>query len=121
MVTTARELCSILGAVAYWSPAVPLPVVLFKPLWLNTKEGIPFTEEMTDRALDFWRKRETLHRMVIAGQLRDLPGYTAECRRLEESWIGMAESLDAGPQEVEERKRIMDLAWEQEEEPSTGP
>jgi len=115
--TTGSYVASLGSSCTYWVTGSSTPCLsLFKPLWLNTKEGIPFAENETERAVAFWRKREVLHRMVIAGQLRDLAGYTAECRRLEELWIGMAESLDAGPQEVEERKKLMDLAWEQEEE-----
>ncbi len=115
--TTGSYVVSLGSSCTYWVTGSSTPCLsIFKPLWLNTKEGIPFAEEETDRALDFWRKREFLHRMVIADQLRDLPGYMAECRRLEESWLGMVDSLDGGPEGAAERKRIMDLAWEQEEE-----
>lgn len=101
----------------YWVTGSSTPCLsLFKPLWLNTGEGIPFTEEETDRALDFWRKREMLHRMVIAHQLRDLPGYLAERDRLEESWMQMTDSVDKGSDGQAEMKRITHLAWEQEDD-----
>ena len=115
--TTGSYVVTLGDRCTYWVTGSSTPCLsLFKPLWLNTKEGIPFGEEETEKAQEFWRKRELLHRMVIAHQLQDLPGYLAERDRLEESWMKMVDSVDQGPDGISEMKRIMDLAWEQEDE-----
>ncbi|MGE5544926.1 MAG: carcinine hydrolase/isopenicillin-N N-acyltransferase family protein [Bacillota bacterium] len=115
--TTGSYVASLGSNCTYWVTGSSTPCLsLFKPLWLNIKEGIPFTEEKTDRALDFWRKREMLHRMVIAHQLQSLAEYLAERDRLEESWMRMVDSMDQDPGSYSEMKRIMELAWEQEED-----
>lgn len=115
--TTGSYVASLGNPCTYWVTGSSTPcLALFKPLWLNVKEGIPFGEEETDMALEFWRKRELLHRMVIAHQLQDLQGYRTERDRLEESWMEMVDSLDDAADRNSEMKRIMDLAWEQEGE-----
>lgn len=115
--TTGSYVASLGSICTYWVTGSSTPCLsLFKPLWFNIKEGTPFDESETDRALEFWRKRERLHRMVIAHQLQDLPEYLAERNRLEESWIRMVDSMDQGSDDYVEMKRIMDLAWEQEDD-----
>lgn len=115
--TTGSYVASLGSICTYWVTGSSTPCLsLFKPLWFNIKEGTPFDVSETDRALEFWRKRERLHRMVIAHQLQDLPEYLAERNRLEESWIRMVDSMDQGSDDYVEMKRIMDLAWEQEDD-----
>lgn len=112
--TTGSYIASLDKSCTYWVTGSSTPCLsLFKPLWLNTREGIPFSEEESDLALEFWRKREILHRMVIAGQVRNLPHYLEERDRLENSWIDMVNSIK-GQDEPAEMKRIMDLAWQEE-------
>lgn len=115
--TTGSYVASLGSNCTYWVTGSSTPCLsLFKPLWLNTREGIPFSEEESATALEFWKKRESLHRMVIAHQLRDLPKYLEERDRLEESWMSMVDSIDKDQDERAEMKRIMDIAWEQEED-----
>jgi hypothetical protein len=52
--------------------------------------------------------------MVVARQLRDLPGYIKERDRLEQSWLDRVDFLERD--DLAERQRIMEEAWSEEED-----
>ncbi len=103
------ELCT------YWVTGSSTPcLAIFKPLWPHTHEAIPFREEEREAAIAFWRKREMLHRLVVSGQVRNLPEYLQERDRLEEGWMRMVAERD--PEKEKAMQNIMAGAWAQEEE-----
>ncbi len=66
----------------YWVTGASLPCLsVFKPLWPN--EDMPiFNEKQEKKALDYWLRREKLHRRIFKGEI-DLPAYLDERDRLE--------------------------------------
>jgi dipeptidase len=105
----SKKLCT------YWATGSSTPcLAIFKPLWLDTHETIPFREEERGGAIEFWRKRERLHRLAVSGQIRNLTNYLQERDRLEHAWEEMVEEMD--PVQEQSKHRIMATAWAQEEE-----
>jgi secernin len=58
-------------------------LAFFKPYWMLETEEFTFSEDDPDTALNFWLKREWLHRAVIENKVDDLEAYLQERDRLE--------------------------------------
>ncbi len=88
-------------------------LALFKPYWMVEGENFTFAEDDEAAAVDFWRKRERLHRFVLENKIPDLQAYLAARDRLETEFEGMmAEAADAADSRLRE---IMDYALVEEE------
>ena len=61
-------------------------LALYKPYWLIDGETFSFPEEEEIEALEFWIRREKLHRYVLVNKIPDLDAYLAERDRIE-AWI----------------------------------
>ena len=60
-----------------WSQQHPPRLALFKPYWMVEGENFTFAEDDEAAAVDFWRKRERLHRFVLENKIPDLQAYLA--------------------------------------------
>lgn len=58
-------------------------LALFKPLWLVAEDALTFGPAEEERAIQFWLKREMLHRAVLENRVADLGGYLAQRDRIE--------------------------------------
>lgn len=58
-------------------------LAFFKPYWMLKTEEFSFSEDDVDFALNFWLKREWLHRAVIENKVANLEAYLQERDRLE--------------------------------------
>lgn len=90
-------------------------IALFKPFWMIDGETLSFPEDKTEEAVDFWRKRERLHRFVLENKIPDLQTYLSERDRLETNFERMIASLDAEPVDKNRLREIMDYALSEEE------
>lgn len=90
-------------------------LAVFKPYWMTGGETFTFSEENEERAVEYWKKRELLHRYVLENRVPDLPGYLAERDGLEQEIDRMISSLD--PDAGQERLNgIMEYASAAEED-----
>ncbi|NLV17628.1 MAG: peptidase U34 [Syntrophomonadaceae bacterium] len=116
--TTGSYIVSMEEPQIYWVTGSSTPCLsIFKPISLDTAEGIIFREEDTPAAVEFWNKRELIHRMALANQISNLDSYLRERDRLEESWQQMIrEVMDDDDQGGPDRlKSIVEKAWQEED------
>jgi hypothetical protein len=86
----------------------------FKPLWLVKGESFTFSEEDKDAAVEYWSKRERLHRLIIGNLLPDVGSYLSERDALEEEIEGMLSGIEENSSH-EMLLGIMEHAAEREE------
>lgn len=69
----------------YWATGSSTPcLAAFKPYWLtDAPNSLVFSEEQAEKSLDFWMRRERLHRAVLENRIPSLPEYLAERDALE--------------------------------------
>ena len=71
----------------YWVTGASTPCIsVFKPLWM-TPDAPLFSGEEQERAVDYWMKREKLHRRILMGHI-DLQEYLEKRDRLEKQMYG---------------------------------
>lgn len=100
---------------SYWLTAGSTPCIsIYKPYWL-TDNDLLFGEDQQDQALEYWLRREYLHRMILKNKIKNLAGYLEKARGLETEMLSRAASLTAGSGEGE-LNQIMSEAWERESE-----
>ncbi len=90
-------------------------LAVYKPYWMIEKENFTFWEDEQQAALEFWLKRERLHRSVIENKIPDLQDYLAERDRIEAETDTALASLSNDLKDHARLKRIMDQALEAEE------
>ncbi len=81
-------------------------LALYKPYWLIEGENFSFAEEEDIEALEFWVRREKLHRHVLVNKVPDLDAYLAERDRIE-AWID--QELDSLKGDLGNRSKLLDL------------
>jgi secernin len=114
--TTGSYIASIgknLGT--YYVTGASAPCIsVFKPLWMIG--GIPvFEESMQDKAIEYWKTRERLHRLIISGAA-DYGQYIRERDELEariDRLVGDALRDGAGEEEL---RTVMNRAFREEDE-----
>jgi dipeptidase len=72
-------------------------LAVFKPYWLVPGETFSFAETDTGPAVEYWRKRERLNRVVIENRV-DLKSYLAARDQLEDSFDRAIAALDHADQ-----------------------
>lgn len=101
----------------YWITGSSTPCIsVFKPLWLTENENITFREGEEERAINYWKQRETFHRMIINNQIRDLDNYLSERDELENSYRKKINNIDFTVTNPTQLNSLMDEVWKQEEE-----
>jgi Dipeptidase len=114
--TTGSYIASIDKANAvYWVTGSSTPcIAVFKPLWLIDNEPFTFSEDEEDKAVEYWKKRESLHRLILSGRV-NLDTYLLKRDNLEAKFQDMITlSLKQGLNE-NRQKEIMDYAKDMEE------
>lgn len=77
----------------YWVTGASTPCIsVYKPVWL-VKDTQLFSEQQQLAAVQYWKLRERLHRMVMAGAV-DLNWYLQERNRLEADFNQVWEQID---------------------------
>ena len=92
--TTGSYVASLKDDVCtYWVTGASAPCLsVFKPVWLRDSTPL-FKESQLQSAIDYWRKRELLHRAVLGG-LIDLPVYIRERDKTQQNIRELVKSLD---------------------------
>lgn len=90
-------------------------LAVFKPFWMIQEEIFSFNEKEEDAAIDYWRKRELLHRYVLEGKVSNLISYLTERDLLENKIDAMIASLDLNKINEAQLLRIIDFALTNEE------
>jgi secernin len=114
--TTGSYVASLSGRLCtYWVTGASLPcIAVFKPLWL-LREMPVFAEQEQDRAVSYWKLREKLHRLILAGGA--VPdAYLEERARLEESIESRVRAAVINNVDDEQLSVIMMRAFEKEDE-----
>lgn len=89
---------------------------LFKPLWLIEAEGLTFNEQQEEEALQFWLKRERLHRAVLENRVSGLNSYMAARNRIEEETDQRLNTIDPGQASKEDLAAITAEVLQAEED-----
>jgi secernin len=91
-------------------------LAVFKPYWMIKGENFSFQESTAGAAVDYWRKREKLHRLVLENRISHLESYLAARDSIEKSVDGMIASLDTDAAGEDRLLEIMNHAAAAEEE-----
>ncbi|UNC92447.1 C69 family dipeptidase [Candidatus Contubernalis alkaliaceticus] len=90
-------------------------LAVFKPFWMIQEDIFSFNEKEEEAAIDFWRKRELLHRSVLENRVSNLLSYLTERDLLENNINAMIVSLDLNKINEDQLLKIMDFALTKEE------
>lgn len=78
----------------YWVTGSTTPCLsIFKPLWMVDGESLTFSNDDIESAIDYWRRREKLHRYVVENKINDIKDYIHKRDKLEESFENMVNSV----------------------------
>lgn len=92
----------------YWVTGASTPCVsVFKPLWM-TKDMPIFSEKEEQKAVDYWKLRERLHRHILQGDI-DLSEYLNKRDHLEQFIDNTVTSAMAGDTAASERDDNIEL------------
>ena len=91
-------------------------LAVFKPFWLIKEEIFSFGENEESDAVDYWRKRELLHRYILENKVPNLHSYFTERDLLENRLNEMIASINKDSIPEERLLQIMDFALTREEE-----
>jgi secernin len=91
-------------------------LALFKPLWMIDGENLTFGPDEEEKALQFWLKREMLHRAVLMNRVPDLDEYLVERDRLEAETDKRLATLNPADTKPQELTAIITGALEAEED-----
>jgi secernin len=77
----------------YWVTGASTPcIAVFKPLWMV--QGVPlFSEPEQQAAIEYWKNREKLHRLILAGQV-DLQKFLVKRNLLEQELDKLYQEMD---------------------------
>lgn len=101
----------------YWITGSSIPcIAVFKPFWPIPGEELTFSEKRESFAIEFWKLRERLHRMIIQNRIEDLPSYIRKRDSLEQELDDMVSVLDECSCKENELLKIMNYAIEKERE-----
>lgn len=90
-------------------------LAVFKPYWMTGGETVTFREDQQEQAVDYWKKREMLHRCVLENRVPDLQGYLGERDRLEREFDRMMAALDPSDTDAIRLEEVMAQAAQAEE------
>ena len=100
----------------YWVTGSSTPCIsLFKPLWLIDGEKFTFKENEQDKAVEYWKRHEQLHRDIICRKISDVESYIKEINKLENEFDEMINSIGIDNIDNEKFLIIMGYAIAKEE------
>lgn len=89
-------------------------IAVFKPIWMV--DGMPvFNDDEQDRAIDYWKRREKLHRLVLQGSI-NVNEYTEERNQLEKYIDNSVTAVLADTAGKEELGKVMEDAFDKEDD-----
>ncbi|KUO49812.1 MAG: hypothetical protein APF76_00785 [Desulfitibacter sp. BRH_c19] len=92
-------------------------LAVFKPYWMIEGESFSFAESTKDAAVEYWHKREKLHRLVIENRIPDFGAYLLQKDSLEKKFNEMISSVDLETADSDRHLlEIMNQAMASEEE-----
>lgn len=98
----------------HWVTGSSTPcLAVFKPLWLIEGEDFCFSEEESAWAVEYWKERERLHRMMIENRIRDVSGYLERRNRLE---AAAEEEIESMNMEIINAAQLLELMKAVQEE-----
>jgi len=101
------------GSITLWCTNTSLPCLsLYKPYWFIENKELFFTEEQQSEAVEYWKKNELLHRMVLNGQIADISSFTAKRDEVEAQLMKLADQVKSDEDKIE----VMRLAKQSEQE-----
>ncbi|OPL10796.1 MAG: hypothetical protein AVO34_09840 [Firmicutes bacterium ML8_F2] len=90
-------------------------LALYKPFWMVDGENFSFNEDENEAAVDFWLRRERLHRFVLENKISSLQAYLAERDRIEREVDHHLAETDSELADEASLKEIIDDALAAEE------
>ena len=81
-------------------------LALYKPYWMVEGENFSCAEEEEIEAIEFWVRREKLHRYVIVNKIPDLNAYLRERDRIE-AWVD--EELASLKGDLSNRQKLLEI------------
>jgi len=95
----------------HWVTGSSTPCIsVFKPFWFIDGECLSYSPEETDSAIEYWKLREKLHRMIIENKISDLSIYINHRDKLEEDIEEKLNKLDIENADENELLKIMTYA-----------
>jgi dipeptidase len=100
----------------YWVTGSSTPCIsVYKPLWLIDGEPVTFTQDEEIEAIQYWMKRELLHRMIIMNQIPDMERFYRERDELETELLNKVNDIDYNTVSEQKLLDIMLYAVSREE------
>jgi dipeptidase len=100
----------------YWVTGSSTPCIsVYKPFWLVDEENILFNEKEERQAVEYWKIREKLHRMIIENRILNLNDYLEKRDSLEKEFLELVNNLDLENINNQLLIKIMEYAWKKEE------
>lgn len=90
-------------------------IAVFKPLWLIGGEPLTFNEDEKNQAVEYWRKRELFHRMIVDGRVSSIDSYYEMRDEIENEIDNMIGSINFDSSEHDKLIEIMKYAMQKEE------
>lgn len=94
--TTGSYVAELHGSLdTHWVTGSSTPCIsTFKPFWFLKDERLSFSPENENRAVEYWKQREKLHRMIIENKLGDIGAYLSKRNELEKYMVEKLDELD---------------------------
>ncbi|HYE09893.1 MAG TPA: C69 family dipeptidase [Patescibacteria group bacterium] len=100
----------------HWVTGSSTPCIsIFKPFWFIDGEQFAFTSEEKDKAIEYWKQRERLHRIIIENKISDLDIYINKRDALESDIDEKLNRLDTENADEKELLKIMNYATNAED------
>lgn len=99
----------------HWVTGSSTPCVsIFKPFWFLQGEKFTFSFEEKDKAIEYWKRRERLHRMFIENKIKDLRTYLSKRDDIEKNIEERLSMIDLENIDENELLDVMNYSCEEE-------
>lgn len=100
----------------HWVTGSSTPCIsVFKPFWFTEGEQLSFSPEEEDKAIEYWKQREKLHRLVLENKLDDLSSYLKKRDELERALEEKLNGIDRNAPDANKLLEIMHYACSEED------
>lgn len=99
----------------HWITGSSTPCIsIFKPFWFIDGEKLTFSVEEEDKAIEYWKLRERLHRMIIENRIGDFRAYLNNRDELERNIEERLNKLDLENVNKDELQKLMNYTYAEE-------